>query len=269
LARGPARAPPAHLGACLGLRPTPFLLGLAYAGGGLGLSALFVRETHDHARYEATFPSAAERRRSTGEVFILTSFRERALSAASQAGLVTNLKDGLAWGLLPIYYAATGLSVAQIGVLAAIYPAVWGIGRLATGIAIDRTGRKGLITAGMLVQGAALAGIATFGGFGPWAVAPGVLGVGTAMVYPVLLAAVGAVAHPSWRASALGIYRLWRDLGFAVGGLVAGGIADLAGMPAAIWVVAALAIASGLTVLVRMYETHPAGSAGPLRLASP
>ena len=251
-----------------GLRPAPFLLGLAYAGLGLGLSAIFVRETRGHARHEATAHVSSEHLHgglSTRRVFALTSLREPALSAASQAGLVNNLNDGLAWGLLPIYYAAAGLSVAEIGTLAAIYPAVWGLGQLLTGVLSDRLGRKGLIVGGMLLQAAALALIAAAQGFVPWALAAAALGAGTAMVYPTLLAVIGDVAHPAWRASAVGVYRLWRDAGFAVGALLAGVIADRLGMPAAIWAVAALTGASGLVVLVRMYETHPAESRHPPR----
>ena len=243
-----------------GLRPAPFLLGLAYAGLGLGLSTIFVRETRDHARLEAANRAVDERVReglSTRRVFALTSLREPALSAASQAGLVNNLNDGLAWGLLPIYFAAAGLTVGEIGILAALYPAVWGVGQLGTGALSDRIGRKGLIVAGMLMQGAALAMIATAHGFGPWALGAVLLGAGTALVYPTLLAVVGDVAHPAWRASAVGVYRLWRDAGFAFGALLTGLIADQLGMAVAIWVVAGLTAASGLLVLVRMYESHP------------
>jgi MFS family permease len=243
-----------------GLRPAPFLLGLAYAGLGLGLSAIFVRETRDHARHEAAIHAGREHLPgglSTRQVFALTTLREPALSAASQAGLVNNLNDGLAWGLLPIYYAAAGLGVAEIGALAAIYPAVWGLGQLVTGALSDTIGRKGLIVGGMLLQASALAMIAATRGFAPWAAAAVLLGAGTAMVYPTLLAVIGDVAHPTWRASAVGVYRLWRDAGFAVGALLAGLIADRLGMPAAIWAVAAVTGASGLVVLVRMYESHP------------
>jgi MFS family permease len=242
-----------------GLRPAPFLLGLAYAGLGLGLSAIFVRETRGHARHEAADQTGRDDLHgglSTRRVVALTSVREPALSAASQAGLVNNLNDGLVWGLLPIYYAVAGLGLAEIGALAAIYPAVWGLGQLATGAISDRMGRKRLIVGGMILQAVALALIAVVHGFGPWAVAALLLGAGTAMVYPTLLAVIGDVAHPTWRASAVGVYRLWRDTGFAVGALLAGVIADRLGMPAAIWAVAALTGASGLVVLVRMYETH-------------
>jgi MFS family permease len=246
-----------------GLRPEPFFLGLAYAGLGLGLSTLLVRETRGHAQLEARLAGAGRttaaggRRPSTREVVVRTSLREPALSACSQAGLVNNAGDGLAWGLLPLLFARGGLPVAQIGLLAALYPAVWGLGQLATGPLSDRLGRKPLIAGGMLLQAVALAGIALAGGFLPWAAGAVLLGVGTAMVYPTLLAAVGDVADPGWRASAVGVYRLWRDAGFAVGASLAGVVADVAGLHAAVWLVAALTAASGLVVAVRMYETHP------------
>jgi MFS family permease len=243
-----------------GLRPVPFLLGLAVAGLGLGISALFVRETRAHARYEASVhPRSAEGDRSWRAVFVLTSFREPALSAACQAGLVNNLNDALAWGLLPIFYAAAGLSIGEIGLLAALYPAIWSLGQLATGAVSDRVGRKGLIWTGMVVQAVAIALIASTHGLLPWAAGAALLGAGTAMVYPVLLAVIGDVAHPTWRASAVGAYRLWRDIGFAVGAIVTGVIADRYGMSAAIWVIAILTGLSGLLVLVRMYETRPVG----------
>jgi MFS family permease len=256
-----------------GLRPEPFYLGLAYAGLGLGLSTLLVRETRDHAHLEAQLadadqptaqndasnesPAAARPDQlSTRQVVVATSWREPALSACSQAGLVNNLNDGLAWGLLPLLFVRGGLSVAQVGLLAALYPAVWGLGQLLTGPLSDRLGRKPLITAGMLVQALALACIALASSFLPWAASAILLGAGTAMVYPTLLAAISDVAHPSWRATAVGVYRLWRDTGFAMGALLAGLVADLAGLDAAVWVVAALTAASGLVVAVRMYETH-------------
>jgi MFS family permease len=262
-----------------GLRPEPFYLGLAYAGLGLALSSLLVRETRGHAQLEAQLTSpgrttdphpgldrppaaAGGERPSTREILVRTSFREPALSACSQAGLVNNLNDGLAWGLLPLLFVRGGLPVGQVGLLAALYPAVWGLGQLLTGSLSDRLGRKPFITGGMLVQAVALAGTALAGSFLPWAACAILLGVGTAMVYPTLLAAVSDVAHPSWRATAVGVYRLWRDAGFAVGALLAGLVADLAGLDAAVWVIAALTAASGLVVAVRMYETHPSAARG-------
>jgi MFS family permease len=243
-----------------GLRPEPFFLGLAYAGLGLGLSVLFVRETRGHARHEAARHVSASadlhEALSTSEVFRLTSFKEKALSAACQAGMVNNLNDGLAWGIFPLFFARVGLSVGRIGVLAAIYPAVWGVGQLGTGALSDRLGRKWLIAGGMWIQAAAIGLIAATTGFAPWTAGAVLLGVGTAMVYPTLLATIGDVAHPTWRASSVGVYRLWRDGGFAVGALLAGIVADALGLAAAIWTVAALTAASGVIVAVRMYETH-------------
>jgi MFS family permease len=185
-------------------------------------------------------------------VFTLTSLRDRSLSAASQAGLVNNLNDGLAWGLFPVLFAGAGLGMGQIGLIAAAYPAVWGAAQLVTGAASDRWGRKWFIAAGMLVQAAALAMVASGSTFEAWLAAAVVLGIGTAMVYPTLLAAVGDVAHPAWRGRAVGIYRLWRDGGFAAGALLSGLVADLYGIPAAVSVVAVLTALSGIVVAVRM-----------------
>ena len=240
-----------------GLRPQPFYLGVAYVAIGLALSALVVRETRHHALHEAGLRPAAPREAgpTQGEIFRRASFTDRNLSSVSQAGLVNNLNDGMAWGLFPLVFAAAGLDLARIGMLAAIYPAVWGITQIFTGALSDRVGRKWLIACGMWLQavGIALTALSTaFAGFAAGAV---LLGLGTAMVYPTLLAAIGDVAHPSWRASAVGIYRLWRDFGYAVGALLAGITADRFGLSAAVWLVAALTFASGLVVAVRMRET--------------
>jgi MFS family permease len=253
-----------YLAARYGLRPEPFYLGIAFAALGLGLSTLVVRETRGHAALEAgTHVGRTDGRHdhlhaelTDREVFAQTSLREPALSAASQAGLVNNLNDGMAWGLFPILFATAGLSVERIGVLAALYPAVWGAGQLITGALSDRLGRKRLIVAGMGTQTVALGMVAAAHSFAVWAVAAVLLGAGTALVYPTLLAAVGDVAHPAWRARAVGVYRLWRDGGFAVGALLSGALADLWGVRAAVWAVAALTAASGVVVALRMYETH-------------
>ena len=243
-----------------GLRPEPFFLGIAYAGLGLGLSTLFVKETHFHAKHEAANHIATNNSHrqtlSTREIFILTSFRDKALSSCSQTGLVNNLNDGLAWGLFPIFFANAGLSIGRIGILAALYPAIWGLGQLYTGHLSDRIGRKPLIVTGMLTQATALAAIAATRTFTTWAAGAMLLGAGTAMVYPTLLAAIGDVAHPAWRARSVGVYRLWRDGGFAIGALLAGILADLISIPAAIYAVAAITAASGLLTATRMYETH-------------
>ena len=248
-----------YIAANYGLRPGPFLLGAAYIALGLGLSVLTVRETHHHARAEAanhvSVHAHAVSTLSNREVFTLTSFRDRSLSSVSQAGMVNNLNDGLAWGLFPLLFAAAGLTIERIGILAAVYPAVWGAGQLVTGALSDRIGRKWLIVSGMIVQAVALAMVAFGHGFGVWLAAAILLGAGTAMVYPTLLAAIGDVAHPEWRARSVGVYRLWRDGGFAVGALLSGLIADAFGIPAAVAVVAALTAASGLIVAVRMRGT--------------
>jgi MFS family permease len=262
-----------YLAQAYGLRPAPFLLGVAFAALGLGLSTLAVKETRGHARFEAAthVTRAGQDHLHSGltnrEVFLQTSFREPALSAASQAGLVNNLNDGLAWGLFPILFAASGLSVGRIGVLAALYPAVWGAGQLITGALSDRWGRKWMIAGGMWLQAIALGVIALANTFAIWALAAVLLGAGTALVYPTLLAAIGDVAHPAWRARAVGTYRLWRDGGFAVGALLAGIVADALGIRAAIWTVAALTAASGLVVAVRMYETHRPTTTAPKEAA--
>lgn len=261
------------LAARYGLRPAPFFLGVAYAGLGLVLSTFFIRETQAHARHEAAHHVArsADLRDglSTKQVFLLTSFRERALSAVSQAGMVNNLNDGMAWGLFPLLFARGGLSLAAIGTLVALYPLVWGFGQLLTGALSDRLGRKWLIVGGMWLQACAIGLIAATSGFALWALGAVLLGAGTAMVYPTLLAAIGDVAHPTWRASSVGVYRLWRDGGFALGALLAGGIADLFGITAAIGTVALVTALSGLIVAVRMYETLPRPVRSVTPVASP
>ncbi len=242
-----------------GLRPEPFYLGIGFAGAGLALSLLFVRETAHHAALEAEglapATPVADPSPSSARIFALASWRHPALFSASQAGLVNNLNDGLAWGLFPLFFASAGLDVARIGVLSFVYPAVWGMLQLWTGALSDRVGRKWLIAGGMVVQAAALVAVAAARQFWAWAAAVAVLGVGTAMVYPTLLAAVGDVAHPAWRGSAVGVYRFWRDSGYAAGALLAGVLADRLGMPAAIAAVGGLTLLSGVVVAVRMPET--------------
>lgn len=293
-----------YLASVYGLRPWPFVPGIAFALAGLLLSTTFVRESHSFAHHEAqllrtgdTGASPDDGARASkdahmgdpvagldghaksghgktedgksgentaqattlpfGEILLRTSWRDRTLSAVSQAGMVNNLNDGLAWGLFPLFFAAGGLGVARIGLLAGLYPGVWGVAQLATGPLSDRLGRKPLIVAGMWLQAAALAILPLTHGFGPWALAMVLLGLGTALVYPTFLAAVSDVAHPSWRASAVGVYRLWRDGGYALGALLAGLLVDLFGAPWAITGVAVLTFASGAIVLARMRETLP------------
>lgn len=242
-----------------GLRPQPFYLGVAFAIIGLTLSAFLVRETRHHVSHEAALVGTPppERVPTTREVFWRTTLFDANLSSVSQAGLVNNLNDGMAWGLFPLVFAAAGMSLSQVGLLAAIYPGVWGLGQLVTGALSDRTGRKPFIVWGMWIQAAGIGVTAlshTFAGFVVGAV---LLGMGTAMVYPTLLAAIGDVAHPSWRASAVGVYRLWRDLGYAIGAVLAGVTADAFGLAAAMWVIAALTFVSGTVSATRMAETLP------------
>lgn len=242
-----------------GLRPEPFYLGIAVAAAGLALSMLFVRDTMAHVRHEAASVDALMDNARTvpgmRELFALASWRDPALFSASQAGLVNNLNDGLAWGLFPLFFAARGLSLDEIALLAFVYPATWGIAQLGTGGLSDRLGRKWLIAGGMSLQGLALIVMAGTSGMASWLATGILLGIGTAMVYPTLLAAIGDVAHPSWRGSVVGVYRFWRDLGYAVGALVAGALADAFGMTRAIGAIGVLTAASGVFVAVRMPET--------------
>jgi MFS family permease len=264
-----------YLAATYALRPQPFLLGIGFALAGLLLSLLFVRETRGHARREAellaqssgqtegSVPPApgleADRPNAPSfkEIFLLTSWKNRTLFGVCQAGLVNNLNDGLAWGLFPLFFASGGLGIAQIGLLAGIYPAVWGTAQLLTGALSDRLGRKGMIVGGMILQGVAIGLLPLLHGFGWWALTMSLLGLGTALVYPTLLAAVSDVAHPDWRASAVGVYRLWRDSGYALGALLAGVLADLFSVSWAIWVISVLTALSGIVAQAVMAETLP------------
>jgi MFS family permease len=238
-----------------GLRPQPFYLGVGFVVFGLLLSVLLVRETNAHVALEAKHAGSVGPTPSPHDVFWRTSLNDRSLSAVSQAGLVNNLNDGMAWGLFPSVFAASQMTLEQIGILAAVYPATWGLAQLATGAWSDRVGRKWLIASGMWIQAAGLAVVCTSSSFGGFMVGGVLLGIGTAMVYPTLLAAIGDVAAPSWRSSAVGVYRLWRDLGYVVGALVAGITADALGFAGAIWIVAALTFVSGTVVALRMTET--------------
>jgi MFS family permease len=246
-----------YIAAQYGLRPEPFYLGVAFVTAGLLLSSLLVRETTQHVAHESKLYGelAAHQVPGQREIFWRTTLTDRNLSSVSQAGLVNNLNDGMAWGLFPLFFVAANMNLKQIGTLAAIYPATWGIGQLFTGAWSDRVGRKWLIASGMWVQAIGIAVVILAGGFFGFAVGGALLGIGTAMVYPTLLAAIGDVAHPSWRASSVGVYRLWRDLGYAIGALLAGVIADALGLPAAMGVVAAITVASGVVVALRMTET--------------
>ena len=237
-----------------GLRPAPFYLGIAYAALGLGLSILVIRDTRQHLALETASHAVAAEPVRFWEVFRRTSFGDRNLFAASQAGLVNNLNDGMSWGLFPLFFAGFGLSVGRIGVLKAAYPIVWGALQTLTGPLSDRWGRKGLIVAGMWVQAGGLFLTAATRQFGWWLGASVLLGLGTAMVYPALIASVSDASHPSWRARSLSVYRFWRDMGYAIGALAAGIIADLFGAAWAIGAVGVLTFVSGAVVAVVMRE---------------
>jgi MFS family permease len=253
-----------YLASIYGLRPVPFYFGIVFALLGFILSLTLVKDTTKHAREEARSQSGGEVNPPPfREVFALTSYRNPTLFSVSQAGLINNLNDGMAWGLFPLLFASYGLNVGRIGVLVAVYPAVWGLSQLATGALSDQWGRKWMIVAGMWVQAVGIWLIfltprLAQGGkgiFWLWMLGAVLLGLGTALVYPTLLAAIGDVVHPGWRASAVGVYRLWRDLGYAVGALLSGVIADRFGVAWAVGAIGALTFLSGLIVAVRMRET--------------
>jgi len=243
-----------YLATIYGLRPVPFYLGIGYAAAGLLLSALVVRDTRGHVALERRQHRRVDASLSFGEVFLRTSLTDRNLFAASQAGLVNNLNDGMSWGIFPLFFAAAGLSVERIGILKGVYPAIWGILQVVTGPLSDRWGRKGLIAAGMWAQAAGLFVVAALNNFGWWLLGSILLGVGTAMVYPCLLAAVSDAADPSWRARALSVYRFWRDLGYAIGALTAGLLVAIVGFAWTIAAIGLLTLVSGVVVAALMRE---------------
>jgi len=243
-----------YIAAHYGLRPQPFYLGIGYAAMGLILSILLVRDTRHHVGLEISHHGAATETPSFWEIFRRTSFGDRNLFAASQAGLVNNLNDGMSWGIFPLFFASFGLGVQRIGILKAVYPMVWGVLQTLTGPLSDRWGRKGLIVAGMWVQAAGLFVVAVSQHFGGWLIASVLLGVGTAMVYPTLIAAVSDGSHPSWRARSLSVYRFWRDMGYAIGALAAGIMTDLFGAAWAIATIGGVTFVSGAVVAFMMDE---------------
>jgi MFS family permease len=256
-----------YIASIYALRPQPFYLGIGVAFAGLLLSLVFTKETRQYARLEATLhpkvadatvKESAPKPQSLRQIFALTSWKDRNLFSCCQAGLVNNLNDGMSWGIYPLFFASLGLGVAAIGTIKAVYPAAWGILQLLTGPLSDRWGRKWLIAGGMVVQAGGIWLTVQVPVYTAWMIGALLQGIGTAMVYPTLLAATSDVAHPEWRATAMGAYRFWRDLGYALGALISGVIADLLGMRAAIQVVAALTLLSGLQVALRMRETHVA-----------
>jgi MFS family permease len=247
-----------YIAAHHGLRPAPFYLGIGYAVLGFLLSTLLARDTRDHVRLEVRGNQQPSEPADFWKVFSLTSFRDRNLFAACQAGLVNNLNDGMSWGIFPLFFLSFGLGVERIGILKAVYPATWGILQVATGPLSDRWGRKGLIVGGMWVQSAGLFLTALTHSFAWWLLGSLLLGLGTAMVYPSLIAAVSDASHPSWRARSLSVYRFWRDLGYAIGALSAGLIADAFGLASAINAIAALTFLSGAVVAMLMHGRQTA-----------
>ncbi len=236
-----------YLADAYGPRPAPYLIALAAALLGLAVTFFGVRETGHYVELESEIAKPVSARMEAGS-------ESRPLFAANQAGLLINLKEGVAWGLLPIFFAAQGLDLRQIAWLAALYPAVWGITQLGTGTLSDSIGRRPLIVGGLLVHAVALVGFAVLNGFVPWAASAVVLGIGTAAVYPTLIAQVGDLVGPRRRASAIGRYRLWRDLGYAVGGLTAGLLTDLLNFRATILIIALLLVGSSAIARVLLPE---------------
>jgi MFS family permease len=253
LAVSAAAAVAGFLAASFGIRPGPYLFAEGLAACGLLLS-LFTRDTSRHVELES---AGAVRTQSLGKLVVDVSFRDHSMSSACQAGLVNNLNDGMVWALLPLFFAAHGLGLREIGLLASAYPAIWGAGQLGTGWISDHVGRKLLIVAGMMAQSFAIAGFVVLPGFAWWFAESVLLGAGTALVYPTLLAAVSDSARTPNRATSVGIYRFWRDSGYAAGAIVAGLIADAAGFSAAIITIACLTGLSGAVVAFRMHETRP------------
>ncbi|MFF0749418.1 MFS transporter [Streptomyces sp. NPDC004267] len=255
-----------YLATAYGLRPVPELIGVVFVAAGLGLS-LVVRDTAAHVALELSQhpapPAAGVTKEAAGqpglrETFVRTSWRDRSLRGASQAGLVNNLNDGLTWGVFPLLFTEHGLGFAAIGLIKGLYPLLWGLGQIPTGHLADRVGRKPLIVTGMLVQsvGFVLALLLLDRPLLAGVLSAVFLGLGTAMVYPALIASVSDHAHPAWRAGALGTYRFWRDIGYAAGALVAGVLADLLGLNATIVAAAVLTAVSGL-VAARWISEHP------------
>ena len=248
-----------YIAAHWALRPQPFYPGIAIAVVGLLLSVLFVRETRAYAHLEAaaTPRAPSSPAPSLGHIFFVTTIGNASLFAACQAGLVNNLNDGMSWGIYPLFFAAHGLGVESIGIIKAVYPTVWGLLQVVTGPLSDRFGRKALIAGGMIVQAGGIWLTVLVPAYPAWLLGAVLQGLGTAMVYPTLLAAITDHAHPTWRASSLGVYRFWRDLGYAVGALLSGVVADLVGFGAAIHLVAALTLVSGLVVARVMERPAP------------
>ena len=263
-----------YLASLFGLKPYPFYIGIVFAMLGFLISWLVVRDTTKYTALEIKNHESSSNN-SSGladegggnnststisnltfrQVFLQTSYKNRSLLAVSQAGLVNNLVFGVSWGLFTLYFASFGISVNDIGFLKALHPGIWGVLQLVTGSLSDRLGRKMLIYPGMIVQSIGIWTILFTNSFFSWIIGMSLLGIGTALVYPTLLAAISDIAHPRWRATSLGVYRFWRDLGFVLGAVGIGFIADISTISIAIQFVAWIALTSGIFVLMVMRET--------------
>ncbi|MBP6662838.1 MAG: MFS transporter [Paludibacter sp.] len=248
-----------YLASYYGLRPQPFYIGIAYTIVGLLLSIFVVRDTRKFAQLEAIQVSTDEtaHKPNLWWVFKETSFKNKNLFSVSQAGMINNLNDGMSWGVFPLLFMSMGVGLEGIGWIKAIYPVVWGLGQIVTGPLADKIGRKPLIVWGMLVQvlGHIIIGFEWFEPLTSGLIGSIFLGIGTAMVYPALLAAVSDTANPTWRASSLGVYRFWRDMGYAIGALMAGIVGSFFGLEWAVHIAGFITLISGIIVWIRMKET--------------
>ncbi len=242
----------AYVAAEFGLRPYPFILGIVMAAAGLFLTVFFVKDTEHFVKQENK--NATNNRPTDGKIFLRTTISDRNLSSITQAGFVTNFKDGMAWGIFPLFLVGAGMSLGQVGIIAGIYPALWGIGQLASGKLSDYTGRKQMIVAGMLVQGIALLFFGLSTDYATFLTTAALLGVGTAMVYPTFLAAIADIAHPQERAETIGIFRLWRDSGYAFGAMASGILADVISLIVAIYFTGIIALVSAIITQIRMHR---------------
>lgn len=246
-----------YLAAVYGNRPVPFYLGVGMAAAGFLLSLIWVRDTRGHVRQE----EAASEKEKLSNLFIASSWTDRTLGTVSQAGLVNNLNDGMMWGLVPILLLSLGFGSYETGIVAGIYPVVWGVGQLFTGKLADHVSKKAMLFTGMLIQGAAILLLSVGKGYASFVALSAALGLGTALVYPTFLAVIAESTHPSQRSESLGIFRLWRDLGYPAGALLSGISADLLGIRQAVLIVAVITLFSAIVIALRM--------PGPLKTLRP
>lgn len=255
LAVGLAALITGYIAAEVGLRPWPFVLGLGFVFSGLLLSLFAVQESIHHSRVESDLIDDVPKNLDVKNVFLHTSFSDKDLSTVCLSGMVNNLNDAMAWGLFPLVFLASGMSLPEIGFLAGLYPAVWGLGQLITGPISDSYGRKNLIVFGLWIQSGGLFVTALASEFWMFSLGATLLGGGTALVYPTLLASIGDKSHPLWRAGAVGVYRLWRDLGYAFGAILVGILADSFGPIVATLTIATITLVTGSITALRMQET--------------